>query len=320
MKIFRRKISQIPAHITRTRKKRRPERQTRSSSTIRFNSGLCPKGTTRDDSTLSSPTRRWSARSWWRKSGSSPKYRPSSTSPNQGSSRRRQALSRIPSAHSFVSWMAINIRPPPPFRWLQSRSPQHIARQEFVRRYYKSTPVQSGVALLIVLVKIASLLFRNVNYIITVCKYKLFYHRSRFARARRTDVGRPRARPLAPLALPPSHGVGVTHTHTAGSKRAALRETNSRAFTRMGADDARPGRNAPLILPISLSVDLIYHTHTHTHIKSHHTICPPIHLAAPSPDPLQSPLRRSHPSVHLWLIQPHAPSCARKFRVTICVH
>ena len=162
MKIFRRKITQIPAHITRTRKKRRPERQTRSSSTIRFNSGLCPKGTTRDDSTLSSPTRRWSARSWWRKSGSSPKYRPSYTSPNQGSSRRRQALSRIPSAHNFVSWMAINIRPPPPFRWLQSRSPQHIARQEFVRRYYKSTPVQSGVALLIVLVKITSSLFRNI--------------------------------------------------------------------------------------------------------------------------------------------------------------
>ena len=249
MKIFRRKITQIPAHITRTRKKRRPERQTRSSSTIRFNSGLCPKGTTRDDSTLSSQTRRWSARSWWRKSGSSPKYRPSYTSPNQGSSRRRQALSRIPSAHNFVSWMAINIRPPPPFRWLQSRSPQHIARQEFVRRYYKSTPVQSGVALLIVLVKIASLLFRNVNYIITVCKYKLFYHRSRFARARRTDVGRPRARPLAPLALalPRSPALSRSRRHAHAHGRVKEGSASGDEFARFhahgrGRRAAGPGR------------------------------------------------------------------------------
>ena len=150
--------------------------------------------------------------------------------------------------------------------------------------------------------KITSSLFRNVNYIITVCKYKLFHHRSRFARARRTDVGRPRARPLAPLALPPSHGVGVTHTHTAGSKRAALRETNSRAFTRMGADDARPARAGqerppdPLRFPIRRS-DLS-HTHTHTHqITSHHlptySSRGPVPRSPPVPSPSISSVRPS---------------------------
>ena len=102
------------------------------------------------------------------------------------------------------------------------------------------------------------------------------------------------------LALPPSHGVGVTPTHTAGSRRAALRETNSRDFTRdftrMGADDARPARagrerpHDPLRFPIRRSDLLRTHAHAHAHHITSHHITSVAHLSrAPNIPILSSP-------------------------------